>query len=75
MIAGAYVTLPKVEVDEMGECTVQFVIKELVLCKDCMNLRKLPLDNHGYQPYWCDNLNIYSEGLDWFCADGVKRDE
>lgn len=45
----------------------------LVRCKDCKHIKKLPIDHHGHQPYWCENLNIYTEGLCWFCADGERR--
>jgi len=47
---------------------------ELIRCKDCINLLKLPMDRHGHQPYFCKNLNTYTEGLDWFCADGERKD-
>ena len=48
---------------------------DVVRCKDCINFGKLPIDHHGHQPYWCKNLNIYSEGPDWFCADGERKED
>ena len=46
---------------------------DIVQCKDCINLKALPVDRHGHQPYWCENLSIYSEGPNWFCGDGVRK--
>ena len=46
---------------------------EIVRCKDCEHMKVLPCDIHGHIPIYCTNLGIYSEGLDWFCADGEKR--
>lgn len=63
--AKAWTIIPKLDKDG---CVLDMM--PLVLCKDCMHLKKLPIDHHGHQPYWCENLNIYTEGLAWFCADG-----
>lgn len=46
---------------------------KVVRCKDCEFIKIMPMDNHGHQPYWCENLSIFSEGPDWFCADGQKK--
>ena len=47
---------------------------EIVRCKDCINMKVMPCDIHGHIPIYCTNLGIYSEGLDWFCADGERKE-
>ena len=42
--------------------------QEIVLCKDCMYYNSEP-DCHGD---YCNKIH-WSRGLDWFCADGVRR--
>lgn len=48
---------------------------EIIMCKDCKHMKVLPCDIHGHIPIYCTNLSIYSEGLDWFCADGRRKEE
>ena len=47
----------------------------IIRCGQCEFLKMLPVDHHGHQPYWCDNLKIYSEGPMWFCGDGHRKEE
>jgi hypothetical protein len=47
---------------------------QIVRCKDCKNMKMMTRDIHGHIPIYCTNLGIYSEGLDWFCADGKIGD-
>ena len=70
-IADAWVMIPVAE-NEGKECSLD--ICPLVLCKSCKHLEVRPADAHGHIPYWCTNLNIYTEGKMWFCADAEQRD-
>lgn len=44
-------------------------IVEVVRCKNCKHGCKC---DAPHEDYWCENLEIYSQG-NWFCADGKPK--
>ena len=68
--ASAWVMIPVQE--SKGECSLD--VCPLVLCRNCKYLEIRDADRSGHIPHWCTNLNIYTEGKDWFCADGEQKD-
>ena len=56
--------------DIMGNYPLVEKPQELVRCKDCKYWHKTIYDTPKWLP--CMSVQTYSN---WFCADGVKRDE
>ena len=53
---------------------IEKLLKEqeaVVRCKDC---KQSGIDSSSYPKYWCSAHTEYHDG-DWFCADGVKKDD
>ena len=74
-LPSGWIFIPRMRMKD-GKITIELEERRLVTCSECKFMKILPADLHGHIPYWCDNLNIYSEGPDWFCADGeAKEDE
>ena len=57
--------------DIMGNCPLVEKPQELVRCKDCKKC-DLP-EEEPYEDGYCSRCGYVK--MDWFCADGRKRDE
>jgi hypothetical protein len=47
---------------------------EIVRCKDCKHGEKVPTFKYYPDVTWC-NKYLISHNDDWYCADGVEKDE